>query len=298
MGTGTYAGPNAEAIEAWDTVLFDKYERFRPIVTDGYAVHGDIAMDRLALRPGARVIDLGCGYGDATRALAQRVGATGEVVGVDASPRFIAKASEEAKAAKIENVRFGVRDIQTDDLGGPYDVAFSRYGVMFLLSPVQGFRNVHRSLAPGGRLCVVVWRKREDNPWLNIAERIVRELIPEDAHAKKDAVTCGPGPFSMISADMVGDQLVKAGFERITFERSDQPVMIGRDAEEAVAFAMALGPAGEIVRLAGEEGQRKKPEVEAALAKAFEGMRGADGIVRGGSSTWIITASPRRDTSR
>jgi len=295
---GRYAGPNAEVIEAWDTVLFDKYERFRHIVTNGYSIHGDIAMDRLALRPGARVVDLGCSYGDTTRALAQRVGATGEVVGVDASPRFIAKAADQAKAAKVENVRCGVRDIQTDDLGGPYDVAFSLYGVMFLVSPVQGFRNVHRSLAPGGRLCVVVWRKREDNPWLNIAERIVRELIPEDAHANSDAVTCGPGPFSMISADMVGDQLVKAGFERITFERSDQQVMFGRDAEEAVAFAMALGPAGEIVRLAGDEGVRKKADVEAALAKAFEEMRGADGAVRGGSSTWIITASPRRDTSR
>lgn len=293
----TYGGPNAEAIEAWDTVLFEKFVRFRHIVTAGLSAHGDLAIERLGLRPGTRALDVGCGFGDTTRAIAARIGPTGEAVGVDGAPRFIDAAGREAREAGIGNVRFGVRDVQTEDLGGPYDVVFSRFGTMFFSSPVQALRNVHRSLAPNGRLCMVVWRKREDNLWLHTAERVVRELVPEEEEKREDAVTCGPGPFSMAGPDLVSDQLVKAGFERIAFERVDLPITIGRDLDDAIEFAMALGPAGEILRLAGDVGVAKKPLVIDALRKAFADLRTSDGTVRALSSTWIITASPRRGTS-
>lgn len=293
---GTYGGPNAEAIEAWDTVLFDKFVRFRHIVTQGLSVHGDIAIERLGLRAGGRVLDVGCGFGDTTRALAQLVAPSGEATGVDGAPRFVEGAGREAREDGVANVRFGVRDVQTDDLGGPYDVVFSRFGTMFFASPVQALRNIHRSLAPGGKLCMVVWRRREDNLWLHMAERVVRELIPEEEEKKEDAVTCGPGPFSMAGPDLVSDQLAKAGFERISFERVDAAITIGRDLDDAIEFAMALGPAGEIIRLAGETGVKKKPKVVEALRKAFENLRTGDGTVRAASSTWIVTASPRRDT--
>lgn len=296
MGT-TYGGPNAEAIEAWDTVLFDKFMRFRHIVTEGLGAH-DVAIERLPLRTGSRVLDVGCGFGDTTRLIAKRVGPSGEVVGVDGSPRFIEVAAQAAKESGVENVRFGVRDVQSADLGGPYDVAFSRFGTMFFANAVQALKNIQRSLVAGGQLCMVVWRKREENAWLHTAEQIVRELVPDKHEERGDAVTCGPGPFSMAGPDMVSDQLVKAGYERIAFERCDAPIVIGRDVDEAVEFAMALGPAGEIIRLAGEDGERKRPEVTAALRKAFEPLRGSDGVVRAMSSTWIITASPRRDTSQ
>lgn len=291
-------GPNAEAIEAWDTVLFDKWMRFRHIVDAGLAVHGDLALDRAAIEPGMRVIDVGCGLGDTTRNIAKRVGPTGMALGVDGAPRFIAGATEEAKRSGVENARFEVRDVQADDLGGPYDVAFARFGTMFFASAVQALRNIRRSLAPHGRLCIVVWRKREDNAWLHTAEMIVRERVTDKHEQRGDAVTCGPGPFSMAGADLVSDQLTKAGYEKISFERFDAPIIIGRDLDDAVEFAMALGPAGEIIRLAGEEGQAKRPEVIAALKKAFEQLRRPDGAVYAGSSTWIITASPRPDTSR
>lgn len=280
--------PNAEAIEAWNTVLFDKFKRFRHVVTLGLAGHGTAVLRKHRPREGARVIDLGCGFGDTTHEIAKLVGPKGEVVGVDAAPRFIEEAAREAATLGAKNVRFFVADVQSDDLGGPYDLAFSRFGMMFFQSPVAALRNVRRSLAPGGTLAVVVWRKREENPWLHVAEQVTRQFIAEP-EKREDDVTCGPGPFSMAGPDMVSEQIQRAGFTDVCFERHDIPITIGRDVDEAIELAMNLGPAGEIIRLAREDGEREKPRIIAALRDAFRDFEAQEGV-RAPSSTWIISA--------
>lgn len=284
-------GPNTEAIEAWDTVLFEKFARFRPIVNPGYAKHGTLAIKRLARAidlPGKKLMDLGCGFGDTTQELARRVGPSGRAVGIDPAERFLEVARREAAAAKLENLHFVAKDAQLDDLGGPYDAAYSRMGLMFCSNPVQLFRNVKRHLKEGGYLCAVVWRRREDNEWLYAAELIVRELIPEKD--KGENLTCGPGPFSMAGADMVSDQLLKAGFKEITFERHDDTLIMGSTVEQAIDIALELGPAGEIIRLAGEDGERRKPEVVARLRERFGRIETPAGIAAN-ASTWIVLAS-------
>ncbi|HVR29779.1 MAG TPA: methyltransferase type 11, partial [Thermoanaerobaculia bacterium] len=100
--------------------------------------------------------------------------------------------------------------------------------------------------------------------------------------------TCGPGPFSMAGPDMVSAMMQGAGFERVGFERFDTPVSIGVDLDEAVRFALDVGPAGEIMRLAEEEGTRLRPEVEAALYRRFEQMTDDGGAVYADSSVWIV----------
>jgi ubiquinone/menaquinone biosynthesis C-methylase UbiE len=280
---------NAEAIEAWNTFLFDKFLRFRPYVVGGLEIHGHAALDRHPPQPGARVLDLGCGFGDTTTDIAQRIGTNGEAVGVDAAARFIDLAANEARDSGIANVRFNVADVEADPLGGPYDYVFSRFGVMFFANPVAAMRNVRRSMKPGGRLVMVVWRKKEDNPWLHDTEQRVLAIVPHPEKTE-DQVTCGPGPFSMASADLVSAQLRAAGFNRITFERFDTDIIIGGDVDDALAFALALGPAGEILRLAGASAEHKRPQVEAALREMFAAKQRPDGIY-GGSSSWIVTAT-------
>ncbi len=281
------ANPNQEAIEAWNTVLFDKFTRFRDTLTRGLAVHGDAALSRHPPAAGARVLDVGCGFGDTTLAIAQRVGAQGRAVGVDAAARFIEAARADAQAQGIGNATFEVRDVEYDDLGGPFDQAFARFGTMFFANPVAALRNVRHALKPGAWLCMVVWRKREDSPALYMAQQIVEAIVPK--MDKGDAVTCGPGPFSMAGADLVSDQLQYAGYRRVTFERHDAPIAVGRDLDDAVEFALALGPAGEHMRLAGDAGDAKKPEAIAALRDAFAPHLRADGVWLM-SSSWIVTA--------
>lgn len=280
--------PNAEAIEAWNTVLFDKFLRFRSIVTLGLGGHGDAVLRKHPPRSGARVLDVGCGFGDTTQQIAKLVGPKGEAVGVDAAPRFIEGAAQETRSLGIANARFFVADVQEDDLQGPYDQVFARFGTMFFNNPVAALRNMKKSLSPGGLMSIVVWRKREDNPCFHIAELIARKFIPEEMETH-DQPTCGPGPFSMAGPDMVSEQVQKAGFKDVAFERHDMPIAIGRNLEEAIEFAMALGPAGEIVRLAKEEGEKHKPQVIAALTDAFSSLKAADGSIVAPSSAWIIT---------
>jgi ubiquinone/menaquinone biosynthesis C-methylase UbiE len=288
MPARTWDGPNDEAIEAWNGVLFDKFVRFKPLMTGGLGMHGTRALARHLPATAQRVLDVGMGFGDSSLEIARALGTAAEVVGVDAAQRFVEAAGQDTERAGLENLRFFRADVQTDALEGPYDFAFSRFGTMFFANPVQALRNIGQALRDGSTFCFVVWRKREDNAFLHLAESIAREIIPEEAQIH-DQPTCGPGPFSMASADLVSDLLLRAGFGAITFERSDGLIGVGASLDEAVEFALALGPAGEILRLAGDVGVRLEPKMRRALRSAFEAYVGPEGV-RMNSSTWIVTA--------
>lgn len=288
-GTQPGVGANAEAIEAWDGPLYERFVRFREILTTGLGAHGDEALRLFAPRAGARVLDVGCGFGDATQRLAGLIGPEGEAVGVDAAPRFIETATIEAARAGLENVRFAVADVQADALGGPFDLVFSRFGTMFFANPVLALRNMREALAARGRLVMVVWRRRIDNDWLYRGETIVESIVarPEEY----DEPTCGPGPFSMADADTTSEILVRARFGGIELHRCDLPITIGRDLDEAIELVMALGPGGEILRLAGERAAHLHDRVRDELRSGLAEFQTADGI-RAPASTWIISAEP------
>ena len=287
------SGDNDIVIEAWNTVLFDKFTRFKHLLIDGLAAHSNEVLTRRNFPEGSRVLDVGCGFGDSTRLIAKHVGPRGAAIGVDCARNFVSAAELESAEAGIRNASFFVADVQSEDLRGPYDFAFSRFGTMFFMMPGAALRNIRKAVRPGGDLTMVVWRRREENPWLHDAELRVREIVPVVSHEDTDQVHCGPGPFSMSGPDMVSTMLRGAGFDRIVFERFDADICIGRNVEEAVEFAMSLGPAGEIIRLAGDEGVKRKPQVVAALREVMTPYV-RDSGVWGPSSTWFITArNPR-----
>ena len=285
---------NEIIVEAWNTVLFDKYLRFKHLFTEGLAAHSEQVLDRQAYQPGMKVLDIGCGFGDSTIAIAKRVGDKGEAIGIDCASNFIEASKLDAKSANIDNAKFFVADASLDDLGGDYDEAFARFGTMFFNLPGAAMNNIRRSLKPGGKFTQVVWRKREENPWLHDAELCVKEIVPVISHDETNAVHCGPGPFSLAGPDMVSEMMKATGYERISFERFDCDISIGRDLNEAVQFAIAYGPAGEIIRLAGKEGTRLLPEVKVKLRQMLTKYVRADGSVWAPSSAWIISAhNPR-----
>ena len=275
---------NAEATAAWDGPLFERFDKFRFLIVNGPLAHELKALELYPLPAGGNVLEIGCGLGNTTARIAGLIGPGGHVTGVDVSPRMIEASRAEVAAP---NASFEVRDVQFDDLAGPYDAVFSRFGTMFFANPGAAMRNVRKAMAPGARLVMVVWRVREDNPWIYDAQLIVENMLgrPEEYTDP----TCGPGPFSMAGADTVTDILFGAGFTDVTLTRCDAPFLMGRDLDETVDVVMALGPAGELVRLWGDRQAHRHDEIDAALREGLARYETADGVW-GTASTWIVSA--------
>ncbi|HEY2437628.1 MAG TPA: class I SAM-dependent methyltransferase [Solirubrobacteraceae bacterium] len=285
---GGIAAENEEAIEAWDGPLFDSFVRFRHLLTTGLGVHGEEGLRMLAPQKGEAALDIGCGFGDTTQRLAELVGPSGKAVGVDASARFIEAAVTDLEQTDIDNARFEVADVETATFDERFDAAFSRMGTMFFANPVAAMRNVRAALKSGGRLAMVVWRAKTENDWMYRAQTITERFVtkPEEY----DEPTCGPGPFSMANADTTSGILLSAGFEDVSLLRCDRPIVIGRDLDEAVDLVMSLGPAGEILRLAGERAAHLHGPVTEALREGLREWAGPDGV-SAPASTWVVTAS-------
>jgi len=280
-------GIGNEYVAFWNEVLVEKFERFRHILMDGLSYHSDVGLERLEVAPGSRVLDVGCGWGDTAIQLARRVGQMGSVCGLDCCGAFLEKARLDAAGEGLQNVRFIEADVETHPFEIRFDLCFSRFGMMFFLNPVAAMRNIYSALVPGGRLRFIVWRRIEDNPWLGVPKDVVLNYLSAPG---EDARTCGPGPFSMANPDVVDTQLRVAGFENRRFERIDDPVTVGRSVDEAVAFQLAIGPAGEVIREAGLEASSRRDRIEEALLQQLARYRHPDGSVVMMSSSWMVSA--------
>jgi SAM-dependent methyltransferase len=290
--TGTEVAPgNREATEAWNGPLFDVWRSFHSVVGSNAKAHGDAALAAHSPKAGQRVIDIGCGLGDSTIQLAELVGRDGHVHGVDVAERMIDGARQYAARSSVENVSFEVVDVQAARFGESYDYAFARFGTMFFANPVVALRNVRQALRAGGRLNMVVWRRKLDNDWLHRAESIVEQFLdrPDDY----DEPTCGPGPFSMANADTVSDIVKHAGFEAIELARQDLRIKTGANLEEAVDLVMAIGPAGEVLRLWGDRVDEIRPRIRAALLEGMADMAREDGVYADSSSWAVRAVAPR-----
>ena len=283
-------------IGCWNEILTPKWIRFRDLLSGNGKVHSDLAMPRFGIRAGDRVLDFGCGFGETSLELGRLVGPSGEVLGLDCASAFIEIANRERDEAGLLHVRYEIGDAQQHLLSeNYYDVAFARFGVMFFESSVRALRNVGRALRPGGKLCLIAWRGLADNPAWVAAKTVVREYLPAPSSS---APSCGPGPFSWADEQADRDMLAAAGFTRVElFERSDVDICVGRTVEEAIDYQILVGPSGEIVRLAGAEGQRRMPEIRARLAELFREHLREDGVFLP-SSSWLISATHMKESHR
>jgi ubiquinone/menaquinone biosynthesis C-methylase UbiE len=284
----TTAKENEGFIECWNDILTPKWIRFRHLLSGNGKIHSDIARPRFDIRTGDRVLDIGCGFGETCLETGRIVGPSGEVLGLDCTDAFLEIANRERDQAGLPHVRYEVGDAQVHPLrAGHYDVVFARFGVMFFESAVRALRNANRALKPGGKVCLIVWRRLADNPAWGAAKAVVLDYLPPPGES---AQTCGPGPFSWADEETDRQMLAAAGFPTIElFERVDADVCIGRTVEEAIDYQILVGPSGEIIREAGEDGQRRLPEIREKLATLMRSHARNDGVYMA-SSTWVIIA--------
>jgi SAM-dependent methyltransferase len=282
------ADDNLGFVECWNEILTPKWIRFRHLLSGNGKIHSDIAYADFDIQLGDKVLDIGCGFGETALEIAEIVGPTGEVVGIDCTDSFLDIANDERDAAGAGNVRYEVGDAQVCNLPEEYfDVAYSRFGVMFFQSAVRALRNANHALKPGGKVCLIVWRSLAHNPCWGAAKEVALRHLPPPGEG---ASTCGPGPFSMAGEDTDRAMLQAAGFPEVeVFKQIDADVCIGRDIEEAIDYQLLVGPSGEIIREAGDEGQRKLPEVRSDLRDLMSPYLREEGVFMP-SSTWAIMA--------
>lgn len=270
-------------------MLYERWKKNRAVFVGALNEVTDEIFERFPPPAGGRCIDIGCGFGETTRIMAGIVGSEGFAVGTDSSPHFIEDARREAAEAGVENVAFEIADAQSAQWEPDYDYAFSRMGTQFFVAPVPAMRSVRAALKPGGRLHKVCWRRKEESPFWAETEAVVKRFLSRPEEYEAD--TCGPGPFSLGNPETCRGILEAAGFVDVELERRDFDYYLGRDTDEALDALLAIGPGAELIRLNGDYGESRRPEIAEALAEHFTAWRQSDGSIVGRASVWLVAAS-------
>lgn len=276
---------NADQIAEWNGVLGQTWAQMQGDVGAVVAPFGEAALNVAAARPGERVLDIGCGCGDTTIAIASLVGEQGAVLGVDVSQPMLDVALERAKGTGFAQLEFRNADASVATLPAANDLLFSRFGVMFFSQPSAAFGHMRLSLKPGARCVFVCWRAPRDNPWAMaplVAARAAMNVTqpPADRNA--------PGPFAFADDVRVRGILADAGFADIVITRHDAPVTYGATPRAAAERALRAGPTSRFVR---DMGEAQRPHILDAVEQAFEQLAAPDGRVSLTGSAWIVTAS-------
>ncbi len=268
---------NAAQLSAWDgaqgafwAARADRFDRSVARYDAAFLAAAD-------LRPGDRVLDVGCGSGRTTREAARR---TGSAVGVDLSSAMLEVARRRAADEGLTGVRFEQADAQVAAFPpASFDVAISRTGAMFFADPVAALANVGRALVPGGRLVLLVWQAARANEWFTEITTALAAGRPLPAPPPG-----APGPFSLADPARIREVLAAAGHRQVEVEGMAEPEWWGADPDEALAFA--LGVAGRL--LDGLDPAARERAV-ADLRRRLAAHAGPDGVELG-SAAWLVTA--------
>ena len=235
-----------------------------------------------AAQPGEHVLDLGCGTGATTLALADAVGAKGRVTGLDISKPMLALA--ESRAKDHAQVRFIEADAAHYAFTEQYDLLFSRFGVMFFDDPIGAFANLHRAVKPGGRLGFVCWRTPKENLWastpITAAKPYLPEMPPPDPFA--------PGPFAFADSQRVLSILSDVGFHNVEIEKYDAPMRMGADLDTVAAQTLRIGP---LSRALGEADDATRTDIVTAVKAALEAFRDSSGEIAPPAACWLVRAT-------
>lgn len=250
-------------------------------------------LERAALRPGARVLDIGCGAGDLALQAARRIGPEGRVSALDLSEPLLAVARDRAarEPAGGAPIEWLLADAQRHDLGaGRFDAALSRFGVMFFDDSVAALARIRQAIAPTGALSFLCWRSMDENPWIRVPFEAVARMVPDLTPQDPDS----PGPFRFAPREKLVAILEQAGFRDIACTKLDRAILLGRDAqgsdaaaiEAAARFATEMGPVSRVLR---EHDPTLLEPAHEAVKRALAAYA-RQGEVRLDAACWLVTA--------
>ncbi|WP_050626796.1 class I SAM-dependent methyltransferase [Bradyrhizobium viridifuturi] len=227
-----------------------------------------------------RVLDIGCGTGATTFAVAQALGPQGHCTGIDISQPMIAAARDRAERER-RSAGFICADAQTHPFTpASFDMIISRLGVMFFADPAQAFANLRRATRPGAALRLIVWRSAAENPFMTTAERAAKPLLPDLPPRRADA----PGQFGFADRKRVESILADSGWDAVAVAPID--IALSFPAAELTRYVSWLGPVGTMLQ-AMEEPRRS--QVIDTVRSAFDRYLEA-GEVRFTAACWMVAA--------
>jgi SAM-dependent methyltransferase len=275
---------NAAQIEFWNGPTGQRWTRLSKQIEDNIRPFSDELIRRLVPKPGERIVDIGCGGGDTTLALADRVQGHGFVLGVDISRPLLQRATARAANTPEYPVRFAEADAASYAFErGSFDALFSRFGVMFFADPAAAFANMRRALKPGGRLAFACWRDRRDNAWVTLPVAAARKHLAELPPAPGPDE---PGPFAFADSARIQRILTSAGFTAIQCEKFDPLLVYGDGTRAAAEYLTQMGPIGSVLQ---EHPEALRQQVADTLAAMLEEKR-ETGALRLAAAAWIVTA--------
>jgi ubiquinone/menaquinone biosynthesis C-methylase UbiE len=240
----------------------------------------DLLVDAVSASGARRVLDVGCGTGSTTRAIARLLGVTGDSVGVDISEQMTAAARMLAEQERVP-ARFICADAQTHEFEpSSFDMIMSRFGVMFFADPVRAFANLRDAAGKDATLCSIAWRSPAENPFMTTAERAAAPLLPNLQARRVDE----PGQFGFADARRVRGILQDSGWTDIDIQPIDITCTFAES--ELSRYGARMGPVGTALR---DVDQRTRDQVVAAVRAAFEPYVHGD-EVRFVASCWKVDA--------
>jgi ubiquinone/menaquinone biosynthesis C-methylase UbiE len=248
---------------------------------------GEALLKQADFKPGERVLDIGCGGGGTTIAIAQAVAPSGEVLGIDISPELTTASTQRASDAGVSNIRFICADASTVQLAdAPFDRLFSRFGSMFFAEPHKAFENLHSLLRPRARIDLAVWGPPRDNLWMMEMMGIVRRYVDIPP-----AIPRTPGPFAFEDLDYLNEILSSGGFSgaNVVPYEGLQPIggvnVMPQDAVSFVLSSMAVG------RALDEKGDEIRAAAEVDLIDLFQKHYVAGQGVMMQGKAWLVSAT-------
>ena len=265
---------NAEQAALWNGAAGIGWAKAQAVLDTMFQPFADLLAEQAVADSAARVLDIGCGAGTVSLAVAGRLGAGGRCTGIDISAPLIALAR--ARAAGID---FVCADAQSHDFAPAcFDLLVSRFGVSFFADPVRAFANLHRAAKKGAALKALTWRGAGENPFMTAAEEAVAPLMP--APRAPDA----PGPFALADEARITGLLAESGWREIAVSPLNRIcVFPGRDLLHYLAW---VGPVGRMLQAADDDARAR---IMARVRPAFDRFV-QDGEVRFTAACWMIEA--------
>ena len=272
---------NVDQAGLWDGQEGAHWSEYADDYDASLRAHMDLLRVAAAVGPQESVLDIGCGNGTTTLDAA-RTAARGRAVGVDLSSAMLARARAAAAAEGLTNAEFVQADAQVHPFEPDgFDVAISRFGVMFFADPDAAFANIRRALKPGGRIAWIVWRGLAENELFSEVRQAL--AVGRDLPMPQPGV---PGPFGLADREFTERALAAAGFDEIGLEARNAAHYAGIDADAAFAYLSGLG----FTRFATQDlDDADRRHAFDALRTMIDAHATDDGVVFE-SACWLVSA--------